>query len=379
MVPMSWIVNLLLCILIAVQVQAYLNTKDRLQLLQDAKKVTEEKSKLLLHLVGEIQAQHKLPAYLVPESWGRKNHTVHGPAVFAAAFSSGFKRSDATRFCGSLLNTGFNGDIVLAVLPNPDSTFTDALRKMANVIMYTVPLKCRQYRDVWCHFHEEPGYTQISIKTIRFRLYQWWSTFYHPSAMLMLSDYRDVFFQSNPFTYHPDDWSPPRFQLVVFQEVFFNIIGRCPYHTRWITDCYGIETLQKFQTLPIICSGVTMGKSSPPSLPLPLPLTELPSPYPLSLPPPLTPPLTELPLLTWVSFTGTRDAIMAYTYFINQQLQPDYRLGHNTTGANHNRCMKGEVDQAFHDFLIYEKVLDTYMDVKIFAQGECPTPLLINY
>ena len=32
--------------------------------------------------------------------------------------------------------------------------------------------------------------------------------------------------------------------------------------------------------------------------------------------------------------------------------------------------MKGEVDQAFHDFLIYEKVMDPYMDVKIFSQGK---------
>ena len=301
-------------------------------LTQDNIRTSEDKHRRLLQLVSQIKSLQTKPPYLMPEPWGRQNHTMDGPAVFAAAFSSGFKRKDATRFCGSLLKSGFNGDIVLAMLQNPDRTFTDELKTMPNVIVYVVPLVCRQYRGVWCHFPEDPGYSQISIKTIRFRLYEWWSSIYKPSALLMLSDFRDVFFQTNPFTYQPEDWYPPRFQLVVFQEAFFNIIGRCPFHVRWFTDCYGIETLQKFQNLPIICSGVTI---------------------------------------------GSRDAIMAYAYFINQQIHPDNRLGHNTTGANHNRCMKGDgVDQAFHDFLIYEKVLDPYMDVKIFSQGEGPVNTL---
>ena len=200
--------------------QASLIIKDRIQLNQHAGKVAEEIHKRLVQLVQQINSQQKIPSYLVPEPWSRRNHTMNGPAIFAAAFASGFKQKDAIRFCGTLFSTGFNGDIVLAMLPNPDRTFRDELKKIPNVIVYTVPLICRQYRGVWCHFPEEPGYSQISIKTIRFRLYQWWSSFYKPTAMLMLSDYRDVFFQTNPFTYHPEDWYPPRYQLVVFQKHF---------------------------------------------------------------------------------------------------------------------------------------------------------------
>ena len=298
---------------------------------QDAMRASKDKAGRLLELVSEIKSLQKIPSYLTPEPWIRRNHTVVGPAVFAAAFAVGSKQKDAARFCRTLMKSGFNGDIVLATLPNPDRTFIDELKKMPNIIIYVVPLVCRQYRGVWCHLPDEPGYTQISVKTIRFRLYEWWASFYKPTAMLMLSDFRDVFFQANPFTYHPEDWHPPRFQLVVFQEAFFNIIGRCPFHVRWFTDCYGIETLRRFQTLPIICSGVTI---------------------------------------------GTRDAIIAYAYSINQQLRQNYRIGPNSTGANHKRCLKGEVDQVFHDFLIYEKVLEPFMDVKIFSQGEGPVNTL---
>ena len=178
---MRWI-GIILFFLIAAH--ATLIKRDRIQLVESAAKLTEGKRQRLALLVSEIKSQQKIPSYLAPESWSRQNHTMNGPAVFAAAFASGFKQNDAIRFCGTLLKSGFNGDIVLATLPNPDRTLIDELKNMPNVIVYTVPLLCRQYRGVWCHFLGDPGYTQISIKTIRFRIYEWWSSFYHPSAKL---------------------------------------------------------------------------------------------------------------------------------------------------------------------------------------------------
>jgi hypothetical protein len=43
--------------------------------------------------------------------------------------------------------------------------------------------------------------TDIPVTLLRYYIYQLWALSYPESTEIMLSDYRDVFFQSNPFKY----------------------------------------------------------------------------------------------------------------------------------------------------------------------------------
>ena len=40
------------------------------------------------------------------------------------------------------------------------------------------------------------------------------------------------------------------------------------------------------------------------------------------------------------------------------------------------RCINNEMDQGFHNYIIYSGILDRYLDTKIFPQGEGPVNTL---
>lgn len=234
-------------------------------------------------------------------------------------------RADVMMFAGTARKSGFMGDIVIAILPNSQQNFMEALKEN-KAITYTVNPECTgdSHQKV-CSF---PGHdVKVSINLIRFFIYQWWTMQYDANALIMLSDFRDVFFQANPFTYRTFEWAPPVSQLVVFQEVFPNkVIYRCVFNGGWIENCYGAEGLKRVGSNTVSCSGVTI---------------------------------------------GTRVAILAYTHLITQQLDPRVRYGRNTTKTN-KHCISLGMDQGFHNWLVYSGQLDKYMDLKIYQQGEGP-------
>lgn len=51
------------------------------------------------------------------------------------------------------------------------------------------------------------------------------------------------------------------------------------------------------------------------------------------------------------------------------QLNPAARYGKGTNMTN-SGCITIGMDQGFHNFLIYNNILSSYMDVKIYQQGE---------
>lgn len=176
-----------------------------------------------------------------------------------------------------------------------------------------------------------------SVNMMRFYLYQWWSMIYEEDSLILVSDFRDVFFQSNPFDYKRETWGPPNYQLVVFLEAFPNkMIYRCPHNSGWIKDCYGSDALSVVSDNMVSCSGITI---------------------------------------------GTRDALLVYSYLMTQQLDPkvrftrnglDLKIDRSQIPTDNNKCSSNGVDQGFHNFLLYSGQLDKVMDIKIFPQGEGP-------
>jgi hypothetical protein len=190
---------------------------------------------------------------------GSPKHDKKGPAIFAAAMSEQYDFNTAALFAGTARSSGFRGDIVVAVLEKSNATLFSAFDKYGAIQYRLSSPKCIGDRnDRVCALREGGKYVPLAM--LRFYMYQHWALQYDPRALIMVSDFRDVFFQSDPFKYRLLEWSPPRYNLVVFQEHFPNkVINRCVFNKGWIKACYGQEGLAKVGTNTVSCSGVTMG------------------------------------------------------------------------------------------------------------------------
>ena len=175
------------------------------------------------------------------------DHNKNGPAIFIAAMSTDSTAGDVNHFAGTtstnatLNNTntnikgtarkaGYDGDLVVAVLPNSKSDFMAAWTKYKGIVYMVNPDCTGTGHDQVCSFKGQDK--KVSINMVRYFLYQWWGSLYNEGALIMLSDFRDVMFQSNPFLYRRWEWAPPVAQLVVFQEAYPNKVSiNTSYHT----------------------------------------------------------------------------------------------------------------------------------------------------
>jgi hypothetical protein len=171
------------------------------------------KNDRLKRLLSVIESRPWVTGQLEPEPWGGK-HNPDGPAIFAAAMSTDMQMHDAQVFLGTARKAGYTGDIVLAVLPGSRSGFMDAVKK-SKAVVYTVAPDCQgEYNDKKCSFKGQDGGMKVSINMVRFYIYQYWTSKYNSDALIMLSDFRDVMFQSDPFKYRTFEWAPPVSNLV---------------------------------------------------------------------------------------------------------------------------------------------------------------------
>ena len=196
----------------------------------------------------------KIP--VIYESWSTP-HVPSSQAIFACALSTTYIGKDAIFFAGTARKTGFAGDIVVAVLPNSNPQFLNKLKEY-NVTVYIIPIECAGRSDVRCKYNGVPDYP---ITLARYYAYQAWAAKYPPTAYIMVSDFRDVLFQSNPFKNKFNEWGPDNYDLVLFQEAHPNrVISRCPHTGGFTLGCYGKETYRKIGTSTISSSGVVFGK-----------------------------------------------------------------------------------------------------------------------
>lgn len=71
---------------------------------------------------------------------------------------------------------------------------------------------------------------------------------------VMLSDIRDVVFQSDPFVDYP------KHDIELFAEP--EIFGKCAHNGPWYNGLYGAEQLDKIKDQYVLCAGTTLGKFS---------------------------------------------------------------------------------------------------------------------
>jgi hypothetical protein len=130
-----------------------------------------------------------------------------------------FIAKDIHWFMGSLKKTGFDGELVVAINEETKQEVIEVI-KSYNPVIYKIVPECEGIDHPGTKVCGIPGQkiSKVSINMLRYILYQWWTAKYTSNAVILISDFRDVLFQSNPFVYMADQWAPPRADLTVFLE-----------------------------------------------------------------------------------------------------------------------------------------------------------------
>jgi len=190
-------------------------------------------------------------------------------AILTAAL--GYGAAEIAPLVESLAGSGFDGDLVVFTSSlQPDAR--DLLREHHAIEVafpYPSPKGIRPTARYWPIWRKllamplpEPWKDTIARKVLhhtylRFILYRDFLRAHRDRyEAILLTDSRDVFFQANPFSSGLENG------VHVYLESPKLMIGDCPYHSKWISDLYGSETLDMLAPKPRVCSGTTLGDSA---------------------------------------------------------------------------------------------------------------------
>lgn len=256
--------------------------------------------------------------------------TPSNNVIMTAALSSTYTARDVSHFVGTARRTGFKGDIVVAILDKIEDKTLQRLYRFNATVLTVHDTACSGRDNILCTFM---GRADIPVTLLRFFVFQDLLARYSPQSKVLLSDFRDVIFQSDPFRYKPlmNVWQRSN-QIFMFQETHPNrVINRDSQNLYWISLCYGNGVARTIGTNTISTSGLVL---------------------------------------------GSRDAALAYSFLITTQMNPALRNMYNETLPDDHNCMRFGVDQGFHNVLLYQQVFSKFLDVKLYAQGEGPANIV---
>ena len=199
------------------------------------------------------------------------HHRFELDAVFAFAMNDDL--FGIVRFVGSLLRTGYTGDIVLGISPTLSQTVEEFIHyhaQYSHLVAYEIHMECQDF------VRQSKTRSQCTVQNmylgkdqylpdsrprrektqLRFELFWAWSLKYSPLSRIFLLDYQDVYFQSDPFGKVEANINTT---LHVYEEWNGRPIKDDPSNSRWIRAARGKEWLEKISENSIICSGTTLG------------------------------------------------------------------------------------------------------------------------
>jgi hypothetical protein len=205
------------------------------------------------------------------------------------AFAAEYALKSYVIFIESLRDTGFEGDVVLAVheLDLRQDDIREYLTQAPNVVIYAPKQACFNaemeevesvkggMRICQCHHlygrRENNGTITAlddprparTIAVTRYELYWIFSRNYNPEQWILLVDARDTYFQTNPFADVPrkTDATLESGLLYFFGEnVDATRLGKSKQNSKWLLNAYGKEVATALRDKPTVCSGATMGE-----------------------------------------------------------------------------------------------------------------------
>lgn len=155
----------------------------------------------------KLYPAHDMPM-LKPWSGSVSHNPMSRNAIFSLNFPDHiFGMYNIASFLGSARKF-HDGDIVLAL---PTSAPKDFLADIVqyDVVIYLLPMSFFEGAEKvpMFHFDNLPNSTAMPLAEIRYLMYQYWALKYHRKTTVLVSDFRDVFFQSNPFIYADNIWN----------------------------------------------------------------------------------------------------------------------------------------------------------------------------
>jgi hypothetical protein len=214
---------------------------------------TTDKHAMFKSITDSSQAMTDLLHF---ETWSTP-HSWSSVAIFTCALSLSYGSNVAKFFAGTARKAGFIGDIVVAVLPGTKQGLLDALKRN-KLTVYTLRNNCIKKNimiETLCEYANE----YVPITLIRSFIYQYWALQYPDTTYIMMSDFRDVFFQLNPFTLKSNfpDWGPDVNDITFFAEHHPNrVINRIFLLSSSLSNCYGIEVYEQIGPSTVINNGV---------------------------------------------------------------------------------------------------------------------------
>ena len=202
-----------------------------------------------------------IPTNGVKPLYGRKHKGTD--AIFALA--TNYPKLYYERFVGSLRKAGYTDDIVLSVSP-PEKMKPGVAEylQQTDVVAYGFDVDC-EGKDNCKLQNEFLGYPDPrpmrTFANIRYALYEYWLQHYSAQSYILILDFRDTFFQANPFQpFGALATRSPKYELQVFEENSdVKNIGKCVFNSLWVSRCFGKEALEGIKSRPVLCSGSTLG------------------------------------------------------------------------------------------------------------------------
>ena len=200
--------------------------------------------------------------------WGLE-HDPTADVVMALGF--GYSQREFARFVSTLRATGYPGDIALAA--GPPEKFQrgveDYLRG-ERVLAYQFTYSCvkKQKRRLlmtpagctltnWYPDGDARGPRPLAIS--RYEMYRTWLSFYDDSSWGFIFDFRDTFFQLDPFTLVDRSAGAPNLHLFA-ENRQVKTVGKCIFNSGWLR-CWGKDVPKRFSNNSVVCSGSTMGSA----------------------------------------------------------------------------------------------------------------------
>lgn len=199
--------------------------------------------------------------------WGF-SHTPTADAILALGF--GYSRREFARFVSTLRLTGFSGDVVLATGPEErmKAGVAEYLRG-EGVLAYGFDYQCVKKKKGrrllmtpsgcqltnWYAQGDKRGPRPLALA--RYEMYRSWLMKYLPTVWAIVFDFRDTFFQRNPFDIV--DRTPSAPNLLLFAENRqVKTVGNCIFNSGWLR-CWGKHVPKTYANRSVVCSGSTMG------------------------------------------------------------------------------------------------------------------------
>ncbi|CAM9569452.1 unnamed protein product, partial [Phaeothamnion confervicola] len=163
-------------------------------------------------------------------------------------------------FLLSLRASGYTGKIVLAV---GTKLADDDQRTMRELDVEFFPVKTFSSSDHSCgDFCMETPFGPMHVQVGRYFFYRdvIQNAGLEKKSRVLISDFRDTYFQQHPFHNAYFSTDGPSLDLLFFEETSWTITKSFWNFTSWwISTCFGEEAVADLEAYPVLCSGTTMG------------------------------------------------------------------------------------------------------------------------